>query len=255
MFLTSADGTKIAYDVLGEGPALLLLPGFAEGRQIWRELGYIDRLHHSFQVITMDRRGMGESDLPTEPSAYTVEKLLDDICSVADACRAEHFLMWGHSFGGSQTLQLAARSDRVTRAIVAGSFFGRVYPDERIGPFVAELQEILTAQREGHLDRLGMEPEEQTWFEQRNLPAMIACWQAIVSWPVVEPHEMQCPLFVYAGSADDRVVTPLLRRQREIETAGISLRIFDHLDHEQELSEIEVVFSSALAFLRSTHVE
>ena len=65
MFLTSPDGTRIAYDVQGNGPALLLLPGLAERRRIWQELGYVDRLCNHFQVITMDRRGMGESDLPT----------------------------------------------------------------------------------------------------------------------------------------------------------------------------------------------
>ena len=254
MFLTSPDGTRIAYDVQGNGPALLLLPGLAERRRIWQELGYVDRLCNHFQVITMDRRGMGESDLPTEPGAYAVEKLLDDICSVADACGAQHFLVWGHSFGGSQTLHLAARSHRITRAVVAGSFFGRVYPEERIGPIVAELQEILTAQREGNLASLGMEPEEQAWFEQRNIPAMIACWQALVFWPVVEPDEVRCPLFVYAGSRDDRVVKPLMERQHEMEKADISLHIFEHLDHEQELSEIDVVFPSALAFLQGIPV-
>jgi pimeloyl-ACP methyl ester carboxylesterase len=84
MFLTSSDGTRIAYDVQGHGPALLLLPGLTERREIWQELGYVDRLCQHFQVMTMDRRGMGESDLPTEPGAYTVEKLLDDIYCVAD---------------------------------------------------------------------------------------------------------------------------------------------------------------------------
>ena len=84
---------------------------------------------------------------------------------------------------------------------------------------------------------------------------MIACWQALVSWPVVEPHEVNCPLFVYAGSGDSRVVKPLLERHQEIEATGISLHIFDDLDHEQELSKREVVFSSACTFLRNAFVE
>ncbi|MBA2392072.1 MAG: alpha/beta fold hydrolase [Ktedonobacteraceae bacterium] len=255
MFLTSSDGTRIAYDVQGKGPTLLLLPGFAESRRIWYGLGYVEQLLRYFQVITMDRRGMGESDLPTEPSAYAIEKMLDDICSVADVCGAERFSIWGHSFGGSQALQLAARSNRISRAIVAGSFFGNVYPDERIRPMVAELQKVLTLQGEGQLERLGIDPEEQAWFEQRSLPAMIACWQALVSWPVVDPREVRCPLFVYAGSGDGRVAQPLLERHQEIEAAGISLRIFDNLDHEQELSQRDIVFPSAFTFLKSALVE
>jgi hypothetical protein len=57
---------------------------------------------------------------------------------------------------------------------------------------------------------------------------------------------------MYAGSDDDRVAKPLLERQQEIEAAGIVLRIFDHVDHEQELSQIDVVFPSAFAFLKNS---
>jgi len=180
--------------------------------------------------------------------------MLDDICCVADACKAEHFLVWGHSFGGSQTLQLASRSHRVTRAVVAGSFFGCVYPEERINPIVEELKEVLLAQREGRLEDLGLTGEDIVWFAQRSIPAMIACWQALISWPAIEPRAIHCPILIYAGTDDHRVVEPLLERQKEMETAGISLQIFDHLDHEQELSEIEVVFPSALSFLRDIPV-
>lgn len=250
MFLTSSDGTRLAYDVQGEGPALLLLSGFAESRQIWHDLGYVNRLRPHFQVITIDRRGMGESDQPTEPDAYALANMLDDICCIADACNAEHFLLWGHSFGGSQVLQLAAQSQRVVRAVVAGSFFGRVYPEERIGPIIAELKEILAAQKEKRIEHLGLTDEELAWLEQRNIPAMIACWQALISWPVVEPRDICCPLLVYAGTDDHRVVEPLLERQEEIEVAAISLQIFDHLDHEQELREIDIVYPSVLAFLQ-----
>ncbi|GCE21100.1 alpha/beta fold hydrolase [Dictyobacter kobayashii] len=58
MFLTSTDGTKIAYDVQGEGPLLLLLQGFDEPRQIWHEIGYVERLRQHFRVVTMDRRAL-----------------------------------------------------------------------------------------------------------------------------------------------------------------------------------------------------
>jgi hypothetical protein len=36
MFLTSSDGTRIAYDVQGHGPALLLLPGLADAARSGR---------------------------------------------------------------------------------------------------------------------------------------------------------------------------------------------------------------------------
>jgi len=60
---------------------------------------------------------------------------------------------------------------------------------------------------------------------------------------------VHCPLFIYAGAADERVAQPLLQRQQEVVHAGIALRIFDNLDHAQEVSEIDIVFEPALEFL------
>ncbi|HEX4205514.1 MAG TPA: alpha/beta hydrolase, partial [Ktedonobacteraceae bacterium] len=190
--------------------------------------------------------------LPNRQEAYAVEHMLDDISCVADACDVEHFLLWGHSFGGSQALQLTVRSQRITRAVVAGSFFGQVYREERVQKIIGGLEEVNSALKKGQFEYLELTPEELAWFEQRNIPAMIACWQALISWPIVEPREVQCSLFLYTGSADERVTTPLLERQKEIEAAGIVLHTFDHLDHEQEISEIEIVFPTVLGFLQGT---
>ncbi|GCF11632.1 alpha/beta fold hydrolase [Dictyobacter arantiisoli] len=249
MFLTASDGVKIAYDVQGEGPALLLLQGFDEMRQQWQELGYVERLRQHFQVITLDRRGIGESDCPTDPKAYSPEKMLADVYAVADACKAETFLVWGHSFGGTVALHLAAHSKRVKRAVVAGSFFGHIYFKERIEQITSDLRVLDKAWQEGTLRQLGLDNEDVRWVEQRHIPALIACWQALVSWPVIEPREIQCPLFVYAGSDDRRISRPLLERQEDIDDAGILLRIFEHMDHEQEISSVDIVYPPGEAFL------
>jgi pimeloyl-ACP methyl ester carboxylesterase len=251
MFLTSSDDTRIAYDVQGEGPALLLFQGFDEMRQIWHDLGYVERLSKHFRVITMDRRGIGESDHPEDPKAYSVEKMMADVYAVADACQAAKFLVWGHSFGGTLALQLAARSERITRAIVAGSFFGRIYFKERVDQITSDLRTLDKAQKEGQLKELGMDAEDIRWVEERHLPALIACWQALISWPILnDPHEIRCPLYIYSGTNDRRITQPLLARQDAIDDAGILLRIFDQLDHSQEISAIDIVYPPAENFLR-----
>lgn len=63
-FVTSKDGTKIAYDVAGSGPAVILLHGGGQTRQAWHRAGYVERLAKEFTVITLDIRGNGESDVP-----------------------------------------------------------------------------------------------------------------------------------------------------------------------------------------------
>src|SRR5713101_2464635 len=107
-FVASADGTRIAYDVQGHGPALILLPGHGFSRRVWHEYGYPPRLQEQFTVITMDHRNEGESEKPTRPEDYTIDHYIADIHAVADACGMHDFLVWGHSFGATISTHLSA---------------------------------------------------------------------------------------------------------------------------------------------------
>jgi pimeloyl-ACP methyl ester carboxylesterase len=59
VYTTSPDGTRIAYDVTGTGPALMLLHGGMQTRRVWHDLGSVDRLRPRFSVVTVDLRGNG----------------------------------------------------------------------------------------------------------------------------------------------------------------------------------------------------
>jgi pimeloyl-ACP methyl ester carboxylesterase len=50
-FANSPDGTRVAYDLCGTGPAIMLLHGGGSTRQEWHEGGYVRRLRDSFTVI------------------------------------------------------------------------------------------------------------------------------------------------------------------------------------------------------------
>ncbi len=65
-FAISADGCRIAYDVSGAGTPILVLHGGGHTRKNWHAADYVDRLKSDFKVITMDIRGNGESDQPTD---------------------------------------------------------------------------------------------------------------------------------------------------------------------------------------------
>lgn len=45
-YAQSADGTRIAYDRWGAGPAIVLVHGGGSRRQEWQEAGYIQLNHH-----------------------------------------------------------------------------------------------------------------------------------------------------------------------------------------------------------------
>jgi len=81
-FVTSKDGTRIGYSVVGNGPALVLV----DGALCWRASGpagpLAEKLKDSFSVYTYDRRGRGESG-DTKPSAP--EREAEDLDAVIDA--------------------------------------------------------------------------------------------------------------------------------------------------------------------------
>lgn len=70
LFASSPDGTCIAYDRCGTGQAIVLIPGGGGSRQEWHEAGYVDRLREEFTLISIDLRGHGQSDLPTDPADF-----------------------------------------------------------------------------------------------------------------------------------------------------------------------------------------
>jgi len=73
--VTSKDGTKIAYDKTGHGPAVIHVAG-AMGT---RSFGFPDHarlLESHFTVYTYDRRGRGES---TDTRAFAVEREVEDL--------------------------------------------------------------------------------------------------------------------------------------------------------------------------------
>jgi 3-oxoadipate enol-lactonase len=98
-----ANGVSLHFEVRGEGPALLMLPGLG------LDLGIFDAparsLERRFSCIALDNRGAGESDAPRGP--YRIEDLAVDAIAVLEAAGHERAFVLGHSLGGFVALELA----------------------------------------------------------------------------------------------------------------------------------------------------
>ncbi|GAA3466187.1 alpha/beta fold hydrolase [Nonomuraea roseola] len=99
----SADGTAIAYDRRGSGPALILV----DGAMCWRAQGpsgpLADLLEQHFTVYTYDRRGRGESH---DATTYQVEREIEDLRAlIEEAGGAAH--VYGISSGAALALEAA----------------------------------------------------------------------------------------------------------------------------------------------------
>jgi pimeloyl-ACP methyl ester carboxylesterase len=108
----SADGTTIAYDRTSDGPPLVLVGGALSDRHGGGEL--VPLLAAHFSVVTMDRRGRGDSG-DTPP--YSPAREVEDLKAVIDAVGGTA-LVHGHSSGAVLALEAAAAGAALTRLSV-----------------------------------------------------------------------------------------------------------------------------------------
>jgi pimeloyl-ACP methyl ester carboxylesterase len=111
-FATSTDGTSIAYDTAGSGPALVITGGAFNTRHSPGPL--VDLLAPHFTVYTWDRRGRGDSG-NTLP--YSTDRELDDLAAVI-ASAGGSALAYGHSSGAILALEAVMRGVTITKLAV-----------------------------------------------------------------------------------------------------------------------------------------
>jgi pimeloyl-ACP methyl ester carboxylesterase len=253
VYATSPDGTRVAYDRSGSGPAIVLLHGGGGTRQDWTEAGYVGRLRDNFTVITLDLRGHGQSGLPTEPAAYAIHKMGQDILAVADACRLDRFSMWGMSYGGKVGRYLADGSERVDRLILMGTPLGLGVSGQRRQEaidFCAHWPPIVQAQREGTLDLDALSPDDQDLLCCLNVPVMLGWVRAMLDWPAVEPADFRCPTLWLVGSEDPHAVASLREYEESLEGSRVQVHVVEGLGHDQVFDEIDRVLPTMVAFTR-----
>ncbi|WP_240972393.1 alpha/beta fold hydrolase [Nonomuraea composti] len=116
------DGGRIAYDVTGQGPLIVLAPGMGNNRAAFHPMA-ADLAAAGFRVATTDLRGHGESS--DEWPSYTRADVAGDLLALVKHLGGPAAIV-GHSFsGGSATIAAAQEPDLVT-AIVEFAPFTRV---------------------------------------------------------------------------------------------------------------------------------
>ncbi|GAA4591819.1 alpha/beta hydrolase [Planotetraspora phitsanulokensis] len=100
-FVTSADGTRIAYHSVGHGPGIVLLHGSMETAR--SHMAMAEALADAFTVHLPDRRGRGQSGPYGDD--YSVRKEVEDLDAVLNETGAHY--VFGVSASGVAVLQAA----------------------------------------------------------------------------------------------------------------------------------------------------
>lgn len=99
----SKDGTEIAYEKKGTGPAVILVDGALGYRALGFEQPLVDRLSQHFTVYNYDRRGRGES---TNSKPFAIEREVEDIDALIQEAGGSAYV-YGISSGACLALEAA----------------------------------------------------------------------------------------------------------------------------------------------------
>jgi pimeloyl-ACP methyl ester carboxylesterase len=109
--VTSRDGTTIAFEATGAGPALVIVDGALCSRAFGPSEGTAAALNDEFTVYRYDRRGRGES---TDAKPYAVEREIEDLEALVAEAGGSAFV-YGISSGAGLALEAAAAGVPITK--------------------------------------------------------------------------------------------------------------------------------------------
>ncbi len=251
LIATSGDGTKIAYERTGSGPALLLLHGGGQTRSAWNESGYVERLSKRFTVITMDQRGTGDSDKPVTLEGYGLDRVLADILAVADAAGAQKFYVWGYGHGASIARYLAARSDRVISAVLVATTLGPAVTGivkDAIVAMRTKWQPLMDARREGKLDMSKLSAGDRSALEG-GTPIAALSLGAMLDYPPLEPPEIKARTLWVVGGADTAAMENVKAYEGKLEGTNVTLKVLSSASYSDCFIKTDEVLGAIDPFL------
>jgi pimeloyl-ACP methyl ester carboxylesterase len=261
--LRTATGRHLAFDDMGSGPPLLLIPGQSGDRRgsfAW----LANDLASQFRVVSMDNRDAGENEPETD--YYDLTDLAADAVALLEGLGIERARVLGHSMGGKVALQMAldapARVDRLV--LVSSSLFAS--PGHRAGEPIPEPEEWWTDDPVERTTRGLPYIVGPSYREQLNEATVAsiaalernnrATWAgAMRHWAAAGPHDLtgalsriHAPTLVIHGSADE--IVPFDRA--EALAAGIpDVQSFtlEGVGHLPWVERPDVVVSAIIDFL------
>lgn len=199
--VTSRDGTTIAVEKAGTGPALVIVDGAMCSRAFGPSEATAAAMSGDFTVYRFDRRGRGDS---TDTPPYAVEREVEDLAAVITEAGGSAFV-YGISSGAGIALEAAATGAPITKL----ALFEPPYTAEGSDPAeqregARQMDELLHAGRNG--DAVGL------FFSWVGMPdEVVAQMRSSPLWPALEA---MAPTIAYDNAAMGDGTVPRKRLRR-----------------------------------------
>ncbi len=126
-FCIGAEGARIAYATVGEGPALVMPAHWLSNvQQSWQFPGsrcFFEEIARHHTLVRYDQRGTGLSD--RNRTDFTLESELKDLETVIDRLKLKRLALFGFSIGGPIAVAYIARHPRRVSHLILYNTFAR----------------------------------------------------------------------------------------------------------------------------------
>ena len=250
----------VAYQVFGEGPDLVMAPGFVSHiDNYWDEPGFarwLHRLGRFCRVVLFDKRGTGLSD--RVPELPAMDERMDDIRAVMDAVGIERAAQFGISEGGSLAALFAASHPNRSQSLILYGAFARfshwISTDEAFDDLIQYIDQAWGSgaslpyygpsraddpalqQWWGKFERLGANPSAAMALMQMNREIDISGVLPSIQVPTLVLHKTEDTLVSIEGGRELAAGIP---NARLIELPGIDHMVFFEGAGDQILAEME----------------
>ncbi|MDD9920721.1 MAG: alpha/beta hydrolase [Boseongicola sp.] len=112
----STTDANVSYDIVGDGPPLVLLHGFPQTRAMWAAVA--DQLKDNFTLVMPDLRGYGQSTAknPLAIESFSFRAMASDVSSLMGHLGIDRYHLAGHDRGARVAHRLVLdRPDAVER--------------------------------------------------------------------------------------------------------------------------------------------
>ncbi len=109
-------GARIYWDDQGQGAPVLLIMGLGYPSLMWYRTRPV--LARKYRTITLDNRGVGQSDMP--PGPYSIALMASDAAAALDASGEESAHVFGISMGGMIAQEFALQYPKRVRSLILG---------------------------------------------------------------------------------------------------------------------------------------
>jgi pimeloyl-ACP methyl ester carboxylesterase len=181
----SRDGTAIAFDRSGTGPAVILVDGALCHRAFGPSRPLAEQLEPDFTVYTYDRRGRGESG---DTGPYSVEREVEDLEALLVEAGGAAFV-YGTSSGAALALEAARILPGVTKLVVYEPPFVVAESEPLPGEYLTRIEAAVTAGRRGEAVKLFMKQVGAPGFFVALLP-VLPPWSKLKATAHTIPYDL-----------------------------------------------------------------